>query len=164
MLAKDIMRKRVVTVSAQMTIREVAKLFGDRHITGAPVVSPEGKVVGVVSQTDLVCRERDSSPHEIPFYHRETEEGTKSSGFHCEDPDFARVEQVMTPWAISFEDDTPVHKLARQMLTKHIHRVIITRDGELCGIVTSMDMVRVLLSVLDGAQRAGEPVHTPRSA
>lgn len=81
------------------------------------------------------------------MYHRESEEYVKSGGFHYEDPDYTRVEQVMTPWAISFEENTPVVELARQMLGKHIHRIIITKDGQLCGIITSMDMLRALLAM-----------------
>lgn len=120
MLAKDIMHKRVISVGPSMTLKELAKLLSDRGITGAPVVSPDGKVLGVVSQTDLV-REKG---------------------------EVVSVEQVMTPWAVSFEEDTPVRELARQMVAKHIHRIIITKDGELCGIVTSMDLLRVLVGVL----------------
>lgn len=145
MLAKDIMRKNVVTVTPNMTLREVAKIFSDRRISGAPVVEPGGGLVGVVSHADLIQQERDSSVR-APFYHQmETEETARSQGFHLEDPDYTRVKQIMTPWVVSFEQDTPVPELARQMLAKHIHRVIITREGKLCGIVTSIDMLKALL-------------------
>ena len=120
MLAKDIMRKRVITVTPRMTLKETAKLLTKRGISGAPVVGPQGKVVGVISQTDLVWVENDP---------------------------MRRVEQAMTPWGVSFEEETPVKDIARQMLAKRIHRVIITRKGELCGIVTSMDMLRALLKL-----------------
>lgn len=146
MIAKDIMHKRVVTVSPRMTLREAVQVFTDKDITGAPVVSEAGEVVGVVSQTDIVRNDRTSAPAEVPYYHSEPED-MRSRGFHVEMPDYTRVEQVMTPWAISFEEDTPVKVLARQMLKKHIHRVVITREGRLSGIVTSMDMVRALLTM-----------------
>ena len=122
MLAKDIMRKRVVTVTPRMTLEETAKLLKKRGISGAPVVGAQGKVVGVISQTDLVWIENEP---------------------------MRRVEQAMTPWGVSFEEDTPIQELARQMLAKRIHRVIITREGELCGIITSMDMLRALLALID---------------
>lgn len=120
MLAKDIMRKRVVTVTPKMTLEETAKLLTKRGISGAPVVGPRGEVIGVISLTDLVWLENEPA---------------------------RRVEQAMTPWGVSFEEDTPVKELARQMLAKRIHRVIITRDGGLCGIVTSMDMLHALLKL-----------------
>ena len=121
MHAKDVMRKRVITTTPKMTLKETAALFKKHGISGAPVVCPQGRVVGVISMTDLVWLE--SEPR--------------------------RVEQAMTPWSVSFEEDTPVKEIARQMLAKRIHRVIITRDGELCGIVTSMDMLHALLKLLD---------------
>ncbi len=144
MLAKDIMRPHVLTLTPGMTLREAARLFSLKHITGAPVLGPTGQVVGVVSQTDLVRRERDSSPQETPLYHRDHEEWLVGDGASGEDADVTCVAQVMTPWAISFEEDTPVAELAQQMLSKRIHRVLITRQGDLCGIVTSMDMLKAL--------------------
>lgn len=122
MLARDIMHRKVKTLTPETSIREAAKLFSDRRITGAPVVSREGHLVGVVSQTDLVRRE-----------------GAR-----------ARVEQIMTPWAVSFEEETPVLELARQMLRKRIHRVVITRDGKLSGIVTTMDLLKALMERQEG--------------
>ena len=120
MLAKDIMRKRVVTVTPKMTLEETARLLSRHGISGAPVVGPAGEVIGVISLSDLVWLENEPA---------------------------RRVEQAMTPWSVSFEEDTPVKEIARQMLAKRIHRVIITREGALCGIVTSMDMLHALLKL-----------------
>lgn len=148
MLAKDIMHKNVVTVTPNMTLREVAKIFSDRRISGAPVVEPGGGLVGVVSQADLVQKERDSSVRTPAIQtEMEMEETARSRGLHVEDPDYTRVKQVMTPWVVSFEQDTPVPELARQMLAKRIHRVVITQEGKLCGIVTSMDMLKALVKM-----------------
>jgi CBS domain-containing protein len=147
MHAKDIMKRKVIVVQPAMTVREVAQLFADKRISGAPVVDDNGRVIGVISQTDLVRKERESSTQEVPIYHREAEEYGLLGPIHAEDPDYTRVEQVMTPWAISADENTPVEELARLMLDKRIHRVVITRGGELCGLVTSMDMLRALLAI-----------------
>ena len=48
----------------------------------------------------------------------------------------------MTPWSVSFEEDTDIKEVARQMLAKKIHRVVITHEGRMCGIITSMDLLR----------------------
>ena len=64
---------------------------------------------------------------------------------HYEVMDGTRVEEVMTPGAISFDEETTVAELARAMTERHIHRVLITRQGRLAGIVTTMDMLRALL-------------------
>jgi CBS domain-containing protein len=121
MKARDIMRKRVLSVKPQTTLKELARLLAEHHVSGVPVLGTEGDLIGVVSQTDLVRREHEGST----------------------------VATVMTPWTVSFEEDTEVKELARQMLSKKIHRVIVTRDGRLSGIITSMDMVRALLVLLE---------------
>ncbi len=60
MLAKEIMHKSVVSVSPQMTLREVSDLFANHEISGAPVISSEGGLIGLISKTDLISQpERD---------------------------------------------------------------------------------------------------------
>ena len=145
MLAKDIMRKDVVTVTPYMTLKELAQTLCDGGITGAPVVDGDGKILGVVSQTDLVRAERESSPNEVGFYQKETEESASASGFHYEDPDHRRVEQIMTPGGLTCDVDAPIEDVARLMLARRIHRVLITRRGSLVGIVTTMDLLRAFL-------------------
>ncbi len=146
MLAKDIMRKDVVTVTPYMTLKELARTLCDGGITGAPVVDGEGKILGVVSQTDLVRAEREASPSEVGFYQRETDESATAAGFHYEHPDARRVEQIMTPGGLCCEEDAPVEDVARMMLARRIHRVLIIRNGALCGIVTTMDILRAFLA------------------
>ena len=146
MKTKDIMRKRVITAFPEMTLKELADLFIERHITGAPVVDHQGKLLGVVSQTDLVRREHEAAPQEAN-YHFEPEDLRIRRGFHVETPDYARVRDVMTPKVITFEEDTPIREIAKLMLQKHVHRVVITREGRLCGIVTTMDMLKILLDL-----------------
>lgn len=120
MKARDIMRKRVLTVRPETTLRELTRLLAARGVSGAPVVGTAGDLIGMVSRTDLALR-RDSE---------------------------AAVTSVMTPWVVSFEEDTELKEVARQMLAKRIHRVVVTREGRLCGIITSMDMLRAFLQLI----------------
>ena len=121
MLAKDVMSRKVVTLTPGLPLAKAAALFEKHAISGAPVVGPDGGLIGILSQTDIL--------------------GARRPGL--------RVEQAMTPWAVSFEEDTPVRELARQMRAKRIHRVVITRGGAICGIATSMDLLRALVDLLD---------------
>jgi CBS domain-containing protein len=146
MLAKDIMRKKIITVGSWLTLPELAKVLEEHAITGAPVVDESGLVLGVVSQTDLVRSRREASDG-VPRYHRELDEPLSVLGLHFEEVDHSRVEQIMTPGAISFDAETPVEKLAAAMLERHIHRVLITRGGRLVGIVTTMDLLRALVVI-----------------
>lgn len=154
MLARDIMNKKMVIASPEMTLRELAKLFIDKKITGAPVID-KWSLVGVVSQTDIVRRDREKpEPTEVPGYYREGDHGLLSGGYHIEEPDQTRVVDVMTPVVMSAEETTPVEELAQIMLDKHIHRIVITRGGKLYGIVTTMDMLRALLEKVNGRKPA----------
>lgn len=148
--AKDIMHKRVITLKPDMMVQEAAQVLLDHHITGAPVVDDREKLVGVLSQTDLVRHVRENTPRregggEVPEYYRESWHVTLPRGFHLEVPDDTRVADVMTPAVFMTEEHSLIEKVGRLMLRKHIHRVIVVRNGTLSGIVTSMDVMRVLL-------------------
>lgn len=146
MLAKDIMRRKVVAVESWLTVPEVAKVFLDKGISGAPVVDEVGAILGVVSQTDLVRTRREEADG-VPSYHRDLDDSARSAGLHLEEMDRTRVEQIMTPGAISLDENTPIEKVAKVMVDSHIHRVIITRGERLAGIVTTMDMMRALITL-----------------
>jgi len=141
MIASDIMRTHVITVREDQTLRELAQVLQDNRITGAPVVDDRGRLVGVVSQTDLVRRQREASSTDVPAYHRE-EAWLDANGFSIETPDYGRVRDIMTPAVLSADEKTPVEELARCMSRKGVHRLVITRRGKLAGIVTSMDLMK----------------------
>lgn len=147
MLAKDIMRRKVVAVDRRMTAQELTQVLQVNGITGAPVVDEVGVVLGVVSQTDLVRARCGGSAGEIPSYHRELDEESTPPGIHFEEADLTRVEEIMTPGAISFDEETRVETLAAAMLERHIHRVLITSGDRLVGIVTTMDLLRALVAL-----------------
>lgn len=153
MKAKDIMRRGVITVESYITLNELAKIFEERDISGAPVVDERGDIVGVVSRTDLVRANREA-PTAAPLFHAEDDEGSRAAGMHIEALDERRVRDVMTPGAIAYDEDTPVEELAQGMLERHIHRVLITRGKDLRGIVTTMDMLKALTGAKAGGRRA----------
>ncbi len=144
MLAKDIMHKKVVTVERWLTLPELAKLFEEKCISGAPVVDEVGAILGVVSQTDLVRTRRESAGG-VASYHREFDDSVRSAGLHIEELEQTRVEEIMTPGAISMDEATPVEKVAKVMLDSRIHRVLITKGDRLAGIVTTMDFLRAFI-------------------
>jgi CBS domain-containing protein len=139
--ARDIMQTKLVTVRPDMTINEAGRLLERAGVSGAPVVGTRRKLLGVLSRADLL-RRHQATPAEIPAFYRD---GDALALVKIVDaPGKALVAEVMTPAVLSAEERTPVKDLARFMLAKRVHRVVIVRNGALRGIVTTMDMLKVV--------------------
>jgi CBS domain-containing protein len=162
MRAKDVMSKKVVALERWLILPEVAKIFEEKAISGAPVVDEAGAILGVVSQTDLVRARRDIAGG-VPLYHRELDESARSFGYHLEELDRTRAEEIMTPGAISLDHETPVEKVAKVMIDSRIHRVLITKGDRLAGIVTTMDLMKALIVFAKERPKAARR-HQPRSS
>ena len=145
--ARDIMNPNVVAVSTSMDLRDLAKLFLERGITGAPVVEADGRLAGVISQTDLVyynLTRGDELVFDSQFYHSARVEGRHvPAGFQFEDCNSGCVADVMTPVVHSVTESATVAAVARLMTREHIHRVIVRRGRSVAGIISALDVLRV---------------------
>lgn len=143
---KDILHRQVTTMEPDMAVQELVRFFLDQRITGAPVVDEEGKVIGVVSRTDLLRYQRHAPPaaQKAPGYYYDTDGEALVRHLQLDVPASAVVRDIMTPAAFMADENTPIADIARFMLRRHVHRVLITRKGKLAGIVTSMDLLRAL--------------------
>ena len=148
--AADVMTPEVLMVPEDMTVSELADFLTEHEITGAPVVDKRGKAVGVVSVTDIAAAHSGSElamnrgPHHE--YFRGGEAGvaaTEMRGFHVED-DERQVAEIMTPTIFSVPEETPVSQIARTMIAGRIHRLLVTRREKIVGILTSLDLLRLL--------------------
>ncbi|MEK7232370.1 MAG: CBS domain-containing protein [Elusimicrobiota bacterium] len=154
------MQRKVISVEADMSVRDAAKLFLEKKISGAPVLD-HGELVGMVSQTDLV-RRNSRAPETSSQQQQQQTDDDKSSrpAFYSHDlPDFHHVIDVMTPSVIASEETTPVRDLARLMLKKNIHRIIITRAGKLAGIVTTTDFMKIIAQARPPKKPASRRAH-----
>jgi CBS domain-containing protein len=145
--ARDIMNTQVITVTDTMDLREVAKILVEEGITEAPVVDEMGTLVGVISQSDLV--EYDlSMEHELtveaPFYRRPFDDALQPErGFRIEELSADTVKDVMTPFLVTVEEETPIRDVASRMAKFAIHRLIVVdADQQIRGIVTALDVLR----------------------
>lgn len=141
MTAKDIMTTNVLSVKGDTPISEIATLLLGRHISGAPVVDAEGRVVGIVTEGDLIRRadgQRRRSWWLTLFSAADAmaREFVKSHGLKARD--------VMTPKVITVTEDTPLADIARLLEEKRVKRVPVVRDGRLVGIVSRADVLRAL--------------------
>lgn len=153
MQAKDIMNANVVSVTPDTAIGEIAKLLADRHISAAPVVDADNRIVGIVSEGDLV-RRADRSTFKGPkaWWLAFVASPERRARDYIRDHG-TRAQDVMTREVVSVAEDASLHEIA-VLLEKHrIKRVPVTRDGRLAGIVSRANLLRGF-----AALSAGQPV------
>jgi CBS domain-containing protein len=138
-LARTVMTSKPISVTPDTTVEEIGKLFVSHRISGVPVVDTENRVLGVVSESDIILKEIHSEPHLVKrlgnIIMPTTRQGGKTGG---------TASEIMTSPAITALEETPVRELVRIISDKKIKRVIIVdKEGHLKGIVSKMDIVRV---------------------
>ena len=146
---KDLMNPDIMTVADDMTTDELARYLIEREISGAPVVDSQGHLIGVVSMTDI--GRNMAEPSDVEF--------SRGSGFYrdiavdfmLEDPGERYVEErtvtvrdVMTPVIHQVPVTASVAEAARVMVDQHIHRLVVTQGKEPVGIITSMDVLKMV--------------------
>jgi len=140
-LIRDLMTTDVVTVTPSTPLKEAAELLAGRRISGVPVVEPDDRVVGVLSEADVLVQERGAP---------RSGRGLLSLVF---DPDAVwreklgarTVAEAMTTPAICIGPNRPVHAAAERMLEDGVNRLPVVEDGRLLGIVTRADLVRAFI-------------------
>jgi CBS domain-containing protein len=125
---REVMRPRVVTVVPQMTVRELAHTFLEERVRGAIVIGPSGKVVGVVTETD-VLRALLGAPRDA---------GGQPEA--C-DPDRRRVGDIMGPPGLVVAPGETLRRLAQAFACDGVQRAVVMDDGMLLGIVTPADLM-----------------------
>ncbi|MGI6037518.1 MAG: CBS domain-containing protein [Limnochordia bacterium] len=147
MFAKDLMTEAVTTVEESALVEEASRMMAETGVSGLPVVDGEGKMVGMITERDLLRRTQGIRPPTfvpvmgafIYLEHPErfAEDFKKAASLHVKD--------VMTTDVVSVEEGTPLVDIARIMVEQDINRVPVLRDGKLMGIVARADVIRALL-------------------
>lgn len=155
MQARDIMTSDVATVSPETDIKDIATLLLRRRISAVPVVDSEDRVLGIVSEGDLVHRIDEPSikwPRSwwLAFFAR-PEQRIKT--FIEEHGNLAK--DIMTRDVFSVSDDTSLHDIAALLEKHRIKRVPVMRDGRLVGIVSRANLLRGF--IVDGAAAKTTP-------
>jgi CBS domain-containing protein len=161
--AGDVMVRDVICVQKEMDLRDLAKLFVEKSITGAPVVDERGNLVGVISQRDVMfynLERGDELVLDSDFYHRVKVEGRHlPAGYQIEDTNSGRVNDVMTPVVHSVLESATLDAVARMMTRKHIHRVIVRSGKKVAGIISALDV----LAACAGAIATSKPSKTTKN-
>ncbi len=123
--ASDVMIKDVVTVNDSTPLKEVAKMFIEKKITGAPVVNADDELVGVISETDII---------------------RKTTNIGAWSPSTAG--QIMTKPAVAVSPDDTLQRVCELMYNRRIHRVVVAEGSKIAGIITTMDILRAIATYL----------------
>jgi CBS domain-containing protein len=143
----DVMTRDPLTVQPTTPLTEVIQILADRRISGLPVVTATGELVGVVSETDLMWRETGATP---PAYIM-----LLDSVIYLDNPgryerDLHKalgetVADVMSPHPVTIRPDQAVRDAAHLMHDRQIHRLpVLDAAHRLVGIVTRGDIVRTM--------------------
>jgi CBS domain-containing protein len=149
MRALDIMTTPVVTATPDMTIHDAARLFVDNHISGMPVVDENQKVIGIVSQGDLLHRVENGTGHGRRRWWLEflLSSPREQAARYVKEHGHV-VGDVMCNQVISISEDMPLAQIADLMEHRHLKRVPVLKDGKLVGIVSRSNLIRALASVV----------------
>jgi CBS domain-containing protein len=109
----EVMTQVVISVEPKTPVREIKELFRSRHISGAPVVSQDGDLLGIVSMSDVLETEDERTAIEVA---------------------------TRTPVAI--DEGAPISEAARLLLELGIRRLVVNRGGRLAGILTATDVLK----------------------
>ena len=150
--AKDVMNKDVLSVGMDWSVEYLTDFLVENGISGAPVTSEDGNLVGVVSLTDIARHSsmpgKDSlsnSPHDYycqELEHQYAKEDIRS--FRIGTEQLVTVSDIMTPMIFDVHEDTRAKQVADTMIRGHIHRVFVTRAKKLVGVITTVDMLKVI--------------------
>lgn len=138
------MNREVVAARPGMTVAEVRNLLASRGISGAPVVDDSGRILGVVSQSDLVrYTDQPATEGESGRFFTDVNEYRDLLDLPRDLSD-APVESVMSKEVYAVPRDSNAAMGARIMRERRVHRLLVTDQGVLVGVVTSLDLLRVV--------------------
>ena len=131
--ARDIMTQDVLTIGPAASIHDAARLLSEYNISGAPVVDDSGRMIGLVTEADLLGKEGKT------------------------------VADIMSTRVVTAQEDTAVESIAQMLTSNRYKRVPVVRGEQVVGIVSRADIVRMMASrwvcEVCGAEQAGrQPV------
>lgn len=128
MRVAELMQTEVQTIPFDGVVNDAVVTLADSHISALPVVDRAGRMVGVISSTDILASEEeaeDQTARETLF------EGTL-------------VRDVMTPRPLTIAPDADVKEAAQQMLYADVHRLFVTDGDRLIGVISTSDIMRAV--------------------
>jgi CBS-domain-containing membrane protein len=144
--AKDIMTKEVVTVKPDTSIEDLAKLLVDNEISGVPVVDESGALYGIVTENDLISRnKRLHIPTVVSFLDAAIYlESSKKFEQEVKRVTATKVKDICERKVVTIGEDTPLVDIATVMAEKKVHLLPVVKAGRVVGIVGKRDVVKAV--------------------
>jgi CBS domain-containing protein len=155
MRAMDLMTTNVITVDENASIQSAAKLMVEHGISAVPVVNRDKRVIGMVSEGDLLHRAETGTELRRSWWLELASSTNKLAGEYIKSHS-GKVKDVMTRDVLSVTEETPVADIAVLLETNRIKRVPVLRDGKLVGIVSRANLVRALAMTINEVANGAE--------
>ena len=160
MKAGDIMTRNVITIDANSTVAQAAQRMLDHRISGMPVVDDSGKVIGIISEGDLLHRAETGTERRTSWWlglvagaSSQAENFTREHG--------RTVRDVMSTNVISVDENADLNEVVHLMESRRIKRVPVLGNRQVVGIISRANLMRVLVTIEPAA--AARPMTTARS-
>lgn len=145
--ASDVMIADPICVEPSATLRQLARILDEYDISGAPVVDPQGRVIGVVSKTDLIRRCAQGIVDVPPALLFEVLGEQSDEEAELIPEPLVCVQDFMSEDPLTVAPETSAESVARIMFESRVHRVIVVDDDRMpLGVITSLDLLGVFHS------------------
>jgi CBS domain-containing protein len=145
MKARDVMVSPVITVKPSSSVKEVATTLLERRISAVPVVDDQGKLVGIISEGDLMHRSEAGTERQRSWWLLGWT-GDETLAAEYVKAHARKVADVMTRNVITATPETPLHEIAALLERNSIKRVPIVKDGQLVGVVSRANLIQAVAS------------------
>ncbi len=139
LIARDVMKTEIVSVTPETALPALEDTLIGRHIGGVPVIEA-GKLVGIVSRSDIV-RYFTIQRSMADLLGRPR--ASASARNHQADRHLT-VRDIMAEAVVTVSPDAPIEDVARLMVDRHVHRVLVTNDGDVVGLISALDLARLI--------------------
>jgi CBS domain-containing protein len=139
------MSSEVVTVRPETLVTAVARLLADRGISAVPVLEPDGRPVGIITEADLVRRLAAAGERPRGWFSRLFSSAPEDAARYARIYG-AKARDVMTVNLVSVDEEATVEAIARLMEERRVKRVLVLRDGKLSGVVSRADLLEAVFA------------------
>lgn len=147
MRAADIMTTSVITADPEMTVRDAAKTMVLGHISGMPVINETGRLVGMVTEGDLLHRQEIGTGFKHRAWWLELLSSTRELASQYIKEHAGKVKDVMSTEVVTVDENCTVAELAELLERRRIKRVPVMRDGKVVGLISRANLLRAIVTL-----------------